>query len=86
VDRVRNTAGAGDVGLLGESVRAFGINVEAARLLGRMAGRTGDVRLSSYAEELRRYVGATAWGEGILSSDYGLLLLEGLVVHSDSGG
>ena len=86
VDRLKNAAGAGDVGLLGESLRLFGINVDAARLLHRLAARTDDQQLAARAQALRHYVGVTAWNEGILSSDYGLLLLEGLVVHSDSGG
>lgn len=85
-DRLKNAAGAGDVGLLGESLHLFGINVDAARLLGRLAARSQDQQVAARAQELRHYVGVTAWNEGILSSDYGLLLLEGLVVHSDSGG
>jgi hypothetical protein len=67
-------------------LRLFASNVEGARLLGRVARLAEDPELWSHAEQVRRYVGATAWNQGILSSDYGLLLLEGLVVHSDSGG
>jgi uncharacterized protein YyaL (SSP411 family) len=76
VDRVRTTAGAGDVGLLGEPLVPFGANVEAARLIGRLAVRTQDAGLASRARDTVRYVGAAACREGILSSDYGLLLLE----------
>jgi uncharacterized protein YyaL (SSP411 family) len=75
-DRMRTTAGAGDTGLLGEMVFPFVANVEAARLLGRLAVRTQDAGLGSHARDTLRAVGVAACREGILSSEYGLLLLE----------
>jgi uncharacterized protein len=76
VDRIRTTAGAGDVGLLGEPLKPYVVNVEAARLLARLAARTGDTSLATRAREAARYVAAASAREGILSSEYGLLLLE----------
>jgi uncharacterized protein YyaL (SSP411 family) len=76
IDRIRTTAGAGDVGLLGEPLKPFAANVEAARLLARLAERTQDPLLASRAREARRYLAAAAPREGILSSEYGLLLLD----------
>jgi hypothetical protein len=62
--------------LLGEMVFPFVANVEAARLLGRLAVRTQDAGLGSHARDTLRAVGVAACREGILSSEYGLLLLE----------
>jgi len=76
VDRIRTTAGAGDVGLLGEGLFSFGGKVEGARMLGRLGGLTQDAALVSHARDALRFVGVAACREGILSSDYGLLLLE----------
>jgi uncharacterized protein YyaL (SSP411 family) len=76
VDRLRTTAGAGDVGLLGEPLKPFTTNVEAARLLLRLAARTHDATLDARARETLRHVSVTSPAHGILSSEYGLLLLE----------
>jgi uncharacterized protein YyaL (SSP411 family) len=76
VDRIRTTAGAGDVGLLGEPLKPYVVNVEAARLLARLAARTGDTSLATRAREAARYVASVSARQGILSSEYGLLLLE----------
>jgi uncharacterized protein len=75
VDRIRTTAGAGDVGLLGDPLKPFTTNVEAARLLLRLAARTHDATLETHAREALRHVAVTSPAQGILSSEYGLLLL-----------
>jgi uncharacterized protein YyaL (SSP411 family) len=76
VDRIRTSAGAGDVGLLGEPLKPFSANVQAARLLSRLAERTQDAQLASRARELFAYLASVYDAQGILSSEYGLVLLE----------
>ncbi len=76
VDRVRTSAGAGDVGLLGEPLKPFAANVQAARLLSRLAERTHDATLAARAAEAFAWLDTACRHQGILSSEYGLVLME----------
>ncbi len=76
VDRIRTSAGAGDVGLLGEPLKPFAANVQAARLLSRLAERTRDATLAARAAEAFAWLDTACRDQGILSSEYGLVLME----------
>jgi len=76
VDRLRSSAGAGDVGLLAEPLRPFALNCEAARLLQRLGQQTGHAEFTSRAGELRRWLAATYRTQGLMSAEYGLVLLD----------
>jgi uncharacterized protein YyaL (SSP411 family) len=75
VDRLRSSAGAGDVGLLGEPLRPFALNVEAARLLDRLGRETGHADFIARAADLHIWLASEYRQHDLLAADYGLLLL-----------
>jgi uncharacterized protein len=76
VDRLPSSAGAGDVGLLGDAYRPFALNAEAARLLERLGRQTGHDEFLERASDVRRWLDGNYSSQGISSAEYGLVLIE----------
>jgi uncharacterized protein YyaL (SSP411 family) len=76
VDRLQSSAGAGDVGLLGDPYRPFALNAEAARLLERLGRQTGLEEFLARAADVRRWLDGNYSTQGISSAEYGLVLIE----------
>jgi uncharacterized protein YyaL (SSP411 family) len=76
VDRLPSSAGAGDVGLLGDPYRPFVLNAEAARLLERLGRQTGHDEFLARAADVRRWLDGNYSAQGISSAEYGLVLID----------
>ena len=76
VDRLSTSAGAGDVGLLGDPYRPFALNADAARLLERLGHQTGHEEFIERAADVRRWLDENYSSQGISSAEYGLVLFE----------
>jgi uncharacterized protein YyaL (SSP411 family) len=76
VDRLPSSAGAGDVGLLGDRDRPFAQNAEAARLLERLGRQTGHAEFLERAADVRRWLDGNYSSQGISSAEYGLVTIE----------
>jgi uncharacterized protein YyaL (SSP411 family) len=75
VDRVRSSAGAGDVGLLAEPLWPFALNAEAARLLDRLDEETSHPDYRERRAALGAWLAATYHQEGLNGAEYGLTLV-----------
>jgi uncharacterized protein YyaL (SSP411 family) len=76
LDRVRTTAGAGDVGRLGEPLVPYALNCEAARVLARLARDTGAADLHQAALEVLASQTPVYLDQGHQAADYALALGE----------
>jgi hypothetical protein len=70
VDRVASSAGAGDVGLLGEPRAPYEANLEAASVMARLAERRRDQRLLERARVVTSVLGPTALAAGVGAANW----------------
>lgn len=76
VDRLPSSAGAGDVGLLGEPLHPFALNAEAARLLDRLGRHTDHAEFTERAADVRGWLARHYQQQGIASAEYGVVLVD----------
>ena len=87
VDRLPSSAGAGDVGLLGDPYHPFTLNADAARQLERLGRQTEHQEFFDRAADVRRWLDGNYPSQGISSAEYGLVICSSrirkfYVVHS----
>jgi uncharacterized protein YyaL (SSP411 family) len=74
-DRIRSTAGAGNVGLLADPLYPFATNAAAARVLIRLGRDANRADLLESAHATLKILGHTYREQGMLSAELGLALL-----------
>ncbi|HEY8548454.1 MAG TPA: hypothetical protein VIL35_00745, partial [Vicinamibacterales bacterium] len=76
LDRLRTSAGAGDVGLLGDPLVPYALNCEAARVLARLGRETGQADLTDAARRVLGSQTASFLAQGPLAAEYALAWLD----------